>query len=361
LTPFACGRYSPPMRGDPVRVGILHDFPRADGGASFEWAVRLGVDEVDGAGRLPCEASFVHEPAHGGAHALRSGFTRLVEQGVVAILGPAITDGALLARPLADDAGVACINYSGSDEARGAWMFHFQIGSLEEEPAVLVADLMRRRLARVALVRDTSHVGERLADFFGLAAAAAGCEIVAHAVVDEDGTGAASAVTAARRTSPDALAFVGFWRGAHAVAIGRQAIGWDVPAVANSALMYGHAAADWTRAWEGWTYVDTFSEANPRFAALTATAVAAGRSAGPGEAGAYDMGRLIAEGLVRAPELTRAGVRTGLERVKALPAATGRAGTLMGFGNWDRGALKGEYLVLREWRGGRSVEHTAAS
>jgi len=28
----------------------------------------------------------------------------------------------------------------------------------------------------------------------------------------------------------------------------------------------------------------------------------------------------------------------------------------MGFGNWDRGALKGPYLVLREWRGGRSVE-----
>src|SRR5262249_61748785 len=73
---------------------------------------------------------------------------------------------------------------------------------------------------------------------------------------------------------------------------------------------------------------------------------------GPGEAGAYDMGRLLAEGVARAPELTRAGVRAGLERVKALPAATGRPGTLMGFGNWDRGALKGPYLVLREWRGG---------
>jgi len=31
----------------------------------------------------------------------------------------------------------------------------------------------------------------------------------------------------------------------------------------------------------------------------------------------------------------------------------------MGFGNWDRGALKGEYLVLREWRNGTSVEHVA--
>src|SRR5262249_54080673 len=108
--------------------------------------------------------------------------------------------------------------------------------------------------------------------------------------------------------------------------------------------------------WDGWTYADTFSEENPRFAALSRTVVAAGRSAGPGEAGAHDMGRLLAEGFARAPELTRPGVRAGLERVKALPAASGRAGTLMGFGNWDRAALKGPYLVLREWCGGRSVE-----
>jgi branched-chain amino acid transport system substrate-binding protein len=120
--------------------------------------------------------------------------------------------------------------------------------------------------------------------------------------------------------------------------------------------MYGHADPAWARNWDGWTYVDTFSEGNPRFAALSRMAAAAGRTAGPGEAGAYDMGRLLAEGIARAPELTRAGIRAGLERVKALPAATGRAGTLMGFGNWDRGALKGPYLVLREWRGGLSVE-----
>jgi hypothetical protein len=67
------------------------------------------------------------------------------------------------------------------------------------------------------------------------------------------------------------------------------------------------------------------------------------------------MGRLLGEGMARAPEPTRDGVRAGLERVKALPTATGHAGTLMGFGHWDRGALKGPYLVLREWRAGRSV------
>jgi hypothetical protein len=28
----------------------------------------------------------------------------------------------------------------------------------------------------------------------------------------------------------------------------------------------------------------------------------------------------------------------------------------MGFGVWDRAALKGHFLVLREWRDGRSVQ-----
>lgn len=341
------------MDRPPLRVGVLHDFPRPDGGESFEWAVRLGIAEVEAQGRLPVPIQFVHEPAGDVAAA----FARLVDGGVLAILGPALTDGALAVRPLADEAGVPCINYAGNDEARSAWLFHFQIGSLEDEPSLLVADLVRRRLTRVALIQDTSRVGNRLAAFFRDAARAAGCELAADISVEPDGTSVASAVATARGAAPDALVVVGFWRAAHGVAGALRTQGWAVPALANSALMYGHADPAWARDWEGWTYVDTFSEANPRFAMLAEKVAAAGRAAGPGEAGAYDMGRLLAEGIARAPAITCAGIRAGLERVKALPAATGGAGTLMGFGNWDRGALKGPYLVLREWRAGQSVAH----
>ena len=334
-----------------IRVGVLHDYTPPDGGASFEWAARLGIGEVECAGRLPAPVAVIHEPAH---EDIGAAFARLVDQGVLAILGPAITDGALAVRPLVDAAGIPCINYAGNDEARSAWMFHFQIGSLEDEPALLIDHLVQRRLRRVVLVQDTSRVGERLAGFFR-DAAAVHCDLADHLRVEPDGSRMDATVASARRAEPDAIAFVGFWRAAHRLALETKAHGWTIPTVANSALMYGHADPAWAADWDGWTYVDTFSEANPRFAALSRTAIAAGRTAGPGEAGAYDMGRLLAEGIARAPELTRAGIRTGLERVKALPAATGHAGTLMGFGNWDRGALKGPYLVLRTWRGGRSA------
>jgi ABC-type branched-subunit amino acid transport system substrate-binding protein len=304
---------------------------------------------------LPAPVTFVHEPAHGPGGALATAFARLADAGVVAILGPALSDGALAVRALADDARLPCLNYAGNELARGPYLFHFQLGSLEDEPSLLVADLVRRGVARVALVQDTSTVGERMAECFGAAAAAEGRVIVAHARAQPDGAGVADAVAAARGAEPEAVVVLGFWRAAHAVALERRAQDWRIPALANSALMYGHADPAWAGDWEGWTYADTYSEENPRFAALARREAAAGRTAGPGEAGAYDMGRLLGEGMARAPEPTRDGVRAGLERVKGLPTATGHAGTLMGFGHWDRGALKGPYLVLREWLAGRSV------
>ncbi len=68
------------------------------------------------------------------------------------------------------------------------------------------------------------------------------------------------------------------------------------------------------------------------------------------------MGRLLGEGIAASEHLTRAGIADGLRRVKQLPASSGYEGTLMGFGVWDHAALKGHYLVLREWKDGRSVQ-----
>ena len=55
-------------------------------------------------------------------------------------------------------------------------------------------------------------------------------------------------------------------------------------------------------------------------------------------------------------DLNSDGVKEGLEQTKWLPAAEGYDGTLLGFGHYDRGALHGRYLVLRQWRDGTSVE-----
>jgi hypothetical protein len=68
------------------------------------------------------------------------------------------------------------------------------------------------------------------------------------------------------------------------------------------------------------------------------------------------MGRLVGEAIARCDHLTREGLKEGLERVKLLPATTGYEGTTMGFGVWEHAALKGRYLVFREWKDGKTVQ-----
>ena len=72
--------------------------------------------------------------------------------------------------------------------------------------------------------------------------------------------------------------------------------------------------------------------------------------------GAVEDGRLLGEAVAASEHLTRAGIADGLRRVKQMPATSGHEGTLMGFGTYDHAALKGHYLVLREWRDGHSVQ-----
>jgi branched-chain amino acid transport system substrate-binding protein len=353
----------PAMDGLPVRLGVLHDFAGADGGAGFEWAVRLGLDEVGD--RLPGPVEFVHEaaaglPLPGGTEAsVRAAFSRLDAAGVLAILGPAISDNAIVVRPMADAAGLATFNYTGGEQTRSAAAFHYQIGSLEDEPSFLAAHLLERALTKVALVHDTTFVGRRMAEFFADACAAAGIDLVVRSTLPGSGAGADRAVSTARAAGPDALVSLGLWDLPRALSLAMAGAGWDVPACANSALIYGHHNPDWARGWEGWAYCDTYSEANPRYQALERAAAAAGRGAGPGAAGAFDMGRLVGEALAISHPLTRSGVVAALERVKSLPAASGHTGTLMGFGHQDRGALKGRFIVIRQWRDGASVEWAA--
>ena len=350
------------MDGPRLLIGVLHDYPAADGGAAFEWAVRRAFDEVGATGRLPGAMEMVHESAFGlplpggSARSVEDAFRRLDDAGVLAILGPAISDNAIVVRPMADAAGIATLNYSGADESRSAYGFHFQIGSLEDEPSFLAAHLLARGLRRVALIHDTSYIGRRMADYFQDACAAYGLALVARTSAPTTAPDVVDAVGIARSTEPDALVTLGLWDLPHAVTLELARLGWSVPTSANSALIYGHADPQWARDWEGWTYIDTVSEANPRYEALCADARAAGHSGGPGAAGAYDMGRLLAEAIARAHGVTREAIAEGFERVRALPSATGRSDTLMGFGRQDRGALKGQYLVIRQWRDGRSAE-----
>src|SRR4051794_10467825 len=167
------------MSAAPIKLGLLFDFPQRDGGDSFATAVQLGIDTV----ALDRPVELVRELAAGlpagTAFDVEQKFAALERAGVLAVVGPSISDNGLIVRDLADTAGLPCINYTGGAITRSACMFHYQVGSLEEEPAVL-ADLLRSRAVdRVAVVHDRSPVGRHYANWFELARATAGIDVTA--------------------------------------------------------------------------------------------------------------------------------------------------------------------------------------
>ena len=348
------------MTAAPILIGSLFDFPQADEGASFLEAVGLGLDDVAATGRLDRPVEFVRHLARGlpagTARDVENGFDDLEAMGVLAILGPSISDNGLIVRDLADYAGLPCINYTGGEHTRSEFMFHYQVGSLEEEPAVLARYLVDEGRRTVAVIHDHSPVGRRYAEFFEQARGLVGLEVTGSASIAPLAEDATSLVSRLRAAEPDALLYLGLGVAARTVALAVQAAQWTVPVVTNSALMFGYAQRDWRAAWEGWVYVDTVADDNEMRARLRERSPAS--AAGPIGVAAYDLGRLLGEAIACSVHLTRDGIRDGLERVKQLPATSGREGTMMGFGAWDHAALKGPYLVLRSWREGRTVQVT---
>jgi branched-chain amino acid transport system substrate-binding protein len=340
----------------PVRVGVLYDFPQADD--LFEHALRIGLDEVARSGRLDREfeivARHVRGLPSGSEHEVASGFRDLADAGAVVIVGPSISDNALIVTPRCDREELPAINYTGGERTRSQWMFHYQVGSLEEEPPVLAGRMVERALRRAAVLFDQSPVGRRYADAFDAARVRLGLDLAGVASISPLAENAEELLARLRDGRPDVLLYFGLGVASRAVSLARATLGWDVPVLANSALMFGYARRDWRDGYAGWEYLDTVADDNRVRAALREVSKRAGGS--PIGCAGYDIGRLLAEAVARAEHLTRAGIADGLRRVKLLPAASGYDGTLMGFGTWDHAALKGHYLVLREWRDGRSVQ-----
>lgn len=343
----------------PLRVGVLNDMSDGPPGQSdIQPWLRLAADDLVANGRIDREVEFVESwglglPS-GTAAAVEHAFKDLVEMDPLIIVGPAIGDNALVATPLADSYRVPTINWAGTEMARSDYMFHLQVGSHEDEPILLARHLASLGRSRPAVVYDRSPIGRRYLQFFQAEAELLDVRIssaVPVAPLAEDADDVADQVLAGR---PDAVVYLGLGVASPAVADALAARRFDGPRAMNSAGLRGYLP-EFAEKIDGWTYIDMHSDSNPTLLSLRHR-LGLPPGSGSGPARGYDLGRLVAEGLARAVELTREGVKDGLELVKWLPAAEGRAGTLLGFGQHDRGALHGEYLVLRRWVDGQTEE-----
>ena len=343
-----------------IKVGVLNDMAESaeETQNDITGYLRREVAVVQLAGRLDADVEFVHSyglglPA-GTPAAVARAFDELVRQDVVMIAGPAIGDNALIATPLVEAARVPTINWAGAERARGEYMFHLQVGSHEDESLVVARHMRAIGALRLGVVYDESPIGTRHLKYLEDEARIIGLEICAAEPISPLEDDAGEAVEKVLASKPDGFVYFGLGLSAPAVARPLATSGWHGPRIMNTAGLRGYDPA-FARHIDGWIYIDMHSDHNQTLNTLRKRDDLPN---GPGWslAKGYDFGRLVAEGLARSTVLTRAGVKTGLEQVKWLPAAEGMEGTLLGFGIQDRGALHGRYLVLRQWLGGRTVE-----
>ena len=345
--------------GKTVRVGVLNDM--ADGppgiGDITPWLERE-VAAVRASGRFDADVIFVHAYGlglpSGTAEAVERAFRELTEARVSLIVGPAIGDNALAATPCVEEARIPTINWAGAERARGEWMFHLQVGSHEDESLVMARHLHSLGARRIGVIHDLSPIGTRHLEYLEQEAGILGLEIVFVEGIEPLEEDASDAVGRMIAHDPDGVAYLGLGISAPAVARPLALSGWSGPRIMNTAGIRGYHG-DFARTVDGWTYVDMHSDANRTLSALREKLAAPPEQA-LAIAKGHDLGRLVAEGLARAPDFTPMGVRIGLEQVKWLPAAEGLDGTMLGFGVMDRGALHGRYLVVRQWLDGKSVE-----
>ena len=263
---------SAPPAPAPILVGVLYDFPQADGGASVEEAIRIGLSEVAASGRIDRPFELVARHARGlpggTAHDVEVNYAELVDHGVLAVVGPSISDNGLIVGPMADAAGVPTINYTGGELTRSAFMFHYQVGSLQEEPVVLVEHLARQGISSLAAAYDNSPVGRLYAESLSDACAVAGIDITGSAAISPLSEDVSPTIRRLRASEPESLVYLGLGVAARAVALAVEAERWSLPVVANSSLMFGYTRRDWRAGWEGWVYVDGVSDENAARARL---------------------------------------------------------------------------------------------
>ena len=346
---------------EPIKLGYLFDFKlpdsypeesRQDLVRPFELIFKQGLDQ--GIIDRPVQIIFreVEGLPKGTIKAVIDAYEELVDEGCLAVFGPAITDNCVPAREAIEERfHVPAVTVTGSEEWLGEWTFALPQGSMTDEP-IFWADLLAKggHLEVGALI-EQSLVGDSYIRSFRKAAAARGIRIALEEWIPQTAQDITEQVRALQQAKVSAFVHCGFGFGLLQVNRVLAELGWDPPRFLGTAFQNGWINQTVWDAILGWTGVDQYDEANAvgqRF--LDQYQEAYGRR--PEFCVPVvnrDLATVLLHAFADAHPLTPRGVKEALERVKMLPAASGAPGTRLSFGNWTRrGWVGAGYLVARQ-------------
>lgn len=355
-----------------ARIGILNDVADFAGDEDQTRDLTFWIERecaaLRASGRLNVAVEFVHAYGlglpTGTAEALEGAFATLAGAGACMVVGPSTGENALALMAMADRTHIPTLAPASSERARSPYMFQYQTGSDEEEGLVIARHLATLGARRIAAFHAMSPAGERHLRSLRAEAEVLGLDLaLVHALCptgsdDEIGP----ALAALLESGAEGLAVLGPDMPVGAIAHALDLTAWDGARMTGTPGIRGWSGRD-IAALQGWFHVSSHSDANRRLSAIvaeTGSDPAGNEDMAAHLASGHDIGRLVAEALARAQGTDGEAVRRGLEQVRALPAASGEDGTLLGFGPQDRGALHGRHLIVRQWRDGISHEFDGA-
>jgi ABC-type branched-subunit amino acid transport system substrate-binding protein len=159
-----------------------------------------------------------------------------------------------------------------------------------------------------------------------------------------------------REQGASAIVYLGYGYSTFHFAKAFRSLDWDPPRMMGTAFMFYSNSNAWAEGLEGWHGVDQLGEdgANPNYTAmLSRFETRFGRlSRNVVVALAYDSARVAMAGIGNALIPTPKQVKEGVERIKWMPATNGGPGTNITFAPYDHRGYKGDFLTIRELRGG---------
>jgi branched-chain amino acid transport system substrate-binding protein len=346
---------------EPIKLGYLFDFKLPDGypqemRADLTRPFELVFEEGRQQGLIdrPVEIVFreVEGLPKGTIKAVIDAYGELVDEGCLAVFGPAITDNCVPTREAIEDRyRVPAMSMTGTDDWLGEWTFSLPQGSMTDEP-IFWADLLTRAgHGEVGVLIEQSLVGESYVRNFRKACTHKGIRIVAEEWIPQTAQDVSDAIHHLHEAKPDALVHCGFGFGVVRINPVLRELGWDPPRYLGTAFQNAWINPVMWQAILGWTGIDQYDEGN-----------AVGQRFLDRFEAAYDrrpeycvpvMNRDFATVLLHAfadaHPLTPRGVKEALERVKMVLAAAGAPGTRISFGKWTRrGWMGAGYLVARK-------------
>ncbi len=360
----------PPTRGlqtqgdafEPVKIGVLVDMDLGQLLADWIDPTILAIEDAlnEGAwGRSPvaiitCDARGLPRENY---RKLIDGYKWLVEQGCVVILGPMISDNCLTLQPVADEVGVPVIGWTGAHKFASDFCYTVANGDIPTEGVMCANWLYQQGLKKVGLFWEVGSSGRDYADFFRDEAIRLGLTISREVKLEPNPRNLKEHLADMRDMGTEGVYYGGYGYATFHFAEAFRALDWDPPRVMGTAFMFYSNSNKWAEGLEGWHGVDQLGEdgANPNYEAMIKRFKARfGRETrNVVVALAYDTARAAIHGIASAKIPTPREVRDGLDRIRWMPATNGGPGTYVQFGPGDHKGYKGDFLTIRELRGGQ--------